>query len=283
VLKVLLTKDSKTELKQSQEIKQSKLGPITSEKFKVVFQNTDVQYLDAILSEIKNGWVILNGVRTKLAGADFQEIFQKEIGNDQLYTTSGQRCGYIHKMVFTTMPENPESFTRHILQVTEEEQGTRLSEIHSWLDATPDSLRNPNNVLLIFPVYCKRLAVPSDEKEKFLAKYSIHRSLLSGCLAIVKILRDGNMVERREFQLQEHIQSSSEDMTKIALPMISAMLPNDHLEVEVVHKSLEVLGLSYDTGSEILESPSVDERKFPLPQAFTHFGAGKNLRDYMLS
>ncbi|MDP9289833.1 MAG: hypothetical protein M3P08_16770 [Thermoproteota archaeon] len=153
VLKVLLTKDSKTELKQSQEIKQSKLGPITSEKFKVVFQNTDVQYLDAILSEIKNGWVILNGVRTKLAGADFQEIFQKEIGNDQLYTTSGQRCGYIHKMVFTTMPENPESFTRHILQVTEEEQGTRLSEIHSWLDATPDSLRNPNNVLLIFPVY----------------------------------------------------------------------------------------------------------------------------------
>lgn len=65
--------------------------------------------------------------------------------------------------------------------------------------------------------------------------------------------------------------------------MIQAMLPNDHLEVEVVHKSLEGVGLSYDTGLEMLESPNVDERKFPLLQAFTHFGAGKNFRDYMLS
>jgi hypothetical protein len=115
VLKVRLTKDSRTELKQTQETKQSKLGTLKREKFRVVFENKDVQQLEFVLSEIKNGCVTLNGDRTKLVGADFQNIFQKDIVNDQLYTTTNQRSGNTHKMVFTAMPE---SFTRNILQVS---------------------------------------------------------------------------------------------------------------------------------------------------------------------
>lgn len=289
VLKVLLTKDSRTELKQTQETKQSKLGTIKREKFRVVFENKDVQQLESVLSEIKNGCLTLNGDRTKLVGADFQNIFQKDIVNDQLYTTPDQRSGNTHKMVFTAMPENPESFTRNILQVTEEEQGIKFSEIYSWLDATPASLVNPNNVLLIFPIYCKRLTLTSDEKGKFLTKYSIHRLLLSECLVKVKIFRNENIVERPEFQMKEYIQSPYEDMATIRLPMTQTMLPIDYLELEVVHKSLEGIGLSCDTvyGSEISDkserSRKVEKTKFPLFSAFNHFRAGKNFADYILS
>src|SRR5215831_1770968 len=150
VVKIRLTKDSTTKLKEYHDSKEKKLGTIRHDKFKLVLESREISCLNNILSELQNGVITLDGDQTKLIGNDFRHIFDKQIVNSSSYVSANEECGYLHKMAFTSMPQNPESFTRQTLGISEEDQGIVFSEIHSWLDANPDSLTNLNNVLLIF-------------------------------------------------------------------------------------------------------------------------------------
>ena len=280
VLKIRLTKDSTTKLKEIHNTKEKKLGTIRRDKFKIVFENREIGCLNDILHELQKGVITLDGHQTELIGIDFQNIFHKEMVNSSLYVAANEECGYLHKMVFTSMPENPEQFTRRTLRISEEDQGIGFSQLHSWLDANPNSLINPNNVLLIFPIYCKRLNLLPDERGKFLAKYNVHKSLQANCIAKAIVFQKEQIVERLEFQLVNQNPSLSDgDTVTITLP-ITQISEENYVTIAIYHKTLNIL-LTEDTvysSTDILQVKGIS-----LLRGFNQFRAGRNFAEYIFS
>ena len=279
VLKIRLTKDSTTKLKEIHNTKEKKLGMIKRDKFKVVFETREIGCLSDILHELQKGVITLDGHQTELVGIDFQNIFDKEVVNSSSYVAANEECGYLHKMVFTSMPENPEQFTRQTLRISEEDQGIGFSQLHSWLDVNTDSLINPNNVLVIFPIYCKRLNLLPDERGKFLAKYNVHESLRANCVAKAAVLQKEQIVERLEFPLVDQNPSHYDgDTVTITLPIIQ-ISEESYVTIAMYHKSLNIL-LTEETlpGNVILQVKGIS-----LLHGFNQFKASRNFAEYVCS
>jgi hypothetical protein len=105
-------------------------------------------------------------------------------------STDYDESQYLHKMVFIGMANNPIT-TIHSLGITDAEIGTDLTMLCYCLETR--SINNPNNVIILFPVYYKRLPLLSDERGKYLAKFQIHERLVSSLFARVNVFFEGNI------------------------------------------------------------------------------------------
>jgi hypothetical protein len=112
IVKIRLTKDSTTKLKENHDSKEKKLGMIRRDKFKLVLETREISCLNNILSELQNGVVTLDGDQTNLIGNDFRDIFDKQIINSSLYVDPGEKCGYLHKMTSSRRGTHRKKYAR---------------------------------------------------------------------------------------------------------------------------------------------------------------------------
>lgn len=103
--------------------------------------------------------------------------------------------------------------------------GVKLEEISYCLNM--DSLINPNNIIILLPIYCKRLLVLPEDEGKYLARFHIHRSLVSKLKAKVKVFPNGELhkpkcIEIFDLSSNDNFPEMTEMVTS-SIPMIPAL------------------------------------------------------------
>jgi hypothetical protein len=247
VLKILLTNQDVNQIKK----KHSEMGicHIDSDRFKVAFECRKIDEIDLILNEIKQGRIKVSGTSSKLLGSSFETIREKEV---TLWVE--ETCEYKCKMAFTSMIDSPIT-ALHKLGIAEHEMGINLDEISYCLGM--GSLRNPNNIIILLPIYCKR--VLSGDDGKYLAVFQIHRSLVSSLKGKVKIFHNGesHIKNIQELDLSTDI-NVSEEMVMVNIPMTPKLKikKTDYIEIDIFHKVVPSITITNERfwGSEVLAS-----------------------------
>ena len=160
-----------------EENKRSRLADINKPFFRVELKDTSIENIDYFLKQIASGHIKIGNLNANPPNTNWKNILSNTVSMSDMYTTDSERAGNIHLIVFTTMEL---SVAGHIqkLGITKDEMGLQVSELHSWLDTTNRDDGQINNVVLIFPVYCRQTTIPRNERYDKIAKYEIHKDLL---------------------------------------------------------------------------------------------------------
>jgi len=117
--------------------------------------------------------------------------------------------------------------------------GTDLEIVSYCLDFP--SINNPNNIIILFPIYCRRISLRSEDKGKYLAKFQIHKSLLTGSKAMLRFSSPmGEIKYADEFDLNDNVDTISE-MVITRLPVMPQIGKNDYLEIEILNNSIHMM------------------------------------------
>jgi hypothetical protein len=136
---------------------------------------------------------------------------------------------------------------------------------------------NSNNVVIIFPIYCKKIENPTSQRGQTIVMYEIHKLLLPSCLGeITKMPGD----EYKTFRPLDY-SSDLGDMKIVSVPLsLMPISPDDHIKTEIRHNRLGVIANNTIEADAILTPPyKVD----PLLDAFLSIRAKDRLKEYILS
>lgn len=238
LLKTRLTHEDITETRE----KHGKMSVcrIDNDRFKLVFDCRPIDTIDTFLNEIEQGQISIAGILARPIGDGHQTIRNNELINDPGFTEGDEKCGYAHKVAFTGMRSNPAT-TIQTLGITNSEIGTQLSDLTYCFNTTSNILNNQNNIIILLPIYCKRVRLLFEERGKYLAKYQMHRALMEQFKPRVRVSPNG---EIRTFKHIEDIKpidvvQDNNEMLMIALPMIKEIEQNDHIKIDTFHKSIQ--------------------------------------------
>jgi hypothetical protein len=237
-LNVLLTNKDTNEIKKKQN--ERSICNIDGDRFKVVFDCREIDQIDFLLNEIKQGMIKVSGILVKPIGSGFETIHDNEIVRKEVRTAEDAH-EYSYKLVYhTSMPDNPITTIRN-LGITEDEMGLKLEEISYCLNI--DSLNNANNIIIILPIYCKKLLLRPEDEGKYLARFQIHRSLTNNLKAKVKVFGEMNKFKDiYEPDLSKNItnDNAETEMVTISIPIIDRITiePNDSIEIDIFHTTV---------------------------------------------
>jgi hypothetical protein len=285
LLKIRLTTDSPIKIQGLYDKKKNELGSIDRDDFRVVFHCKNIQQLDAFLNEIQNGPIRLGTITASPMGKEFQNIFENlQVYKNGIYSTEHEREGFNNLMAFISGRERPEALVRQ-LGVRIKDYNMKFNEISSWLDTEPMALGHSNYIIIVLPLYCKLLGGPfSSEARKFLAKYSVHRSMQRHCAAIVK-RNYTELIKRLEFKDLELLQNSSDnhdEMDTLAIPMIEAISAGTFVQIEIRHDNLGEICTDRMTVP-VISQRKVDDDRYPLYRVLKFLEAWEKIPNYLLS
>ncbi|MDQ6864409.1 MAG: hypothetical protein M3044_11360 [Thermoproteota archaeon] len=155
-----------------------------------------------------------------------------------------------------------------------------MDRLGVFLDADNFNGGNLNHVVIIFPIYCRRVNPSSQDAGKIISKFEIHKLLLPRSLGTVMRHVEASKIEpTRPLRLEDYVTEWSGELATVVLRKDTmSILPDDHLEIEIRHAELgEIAKYTIDT-DEILQSPyGVDV----LLDAFHLFKANCTSRGYL--
>ncbi|MPZ07505.1 MAG: hypothetical protein GEU26_14010 [Nitrososphaeraceae archaeon] len=162
----------------------------------------------------------INGVLSKPIGYEYDTILDKEITNDSGYSNKEEANGFTNKIVCTPMHNFPMTAIEE-LGIKKDEIEISTSDLEYCLGMT--SVSNSNNIIVLLPVYCKRLPVPLEYQGKYLAIFQLHRVLTRTLVARVRISPDGHTDVAKDIS-SPNFRIIADDpqigeMTTVALPM----------------------------------------------------------------
>ena len=246
LLKIRLTNQEMSDIKQKHKRKIVQIK--YNSYFKIRFDCKPIDQIEKVLKEIQEGRVNVNGVLSKPIGYDYDTILNKEIINDSGFSNDEESNGFGNKIVCTPMYDFPMT-TMEKLGIKKDEIDITTSDLEYCLGMT--SISNSNNIVIVLPVYCKRLPVPLEDQGKYLAIFQIHKALIRSLVAKVRISPDGRIADTKDTSLSnfktiardQHI----EKMTTAALPLTAKLRkvaePKDHIEIQISHKKLTSMKL----------------------------------------
>ena|GEM_PF-1618767 len=275
-LKIRLTKETQLELEETH----STVGSLERKYCKVILASKNIQELDALVNEIKNGHITLQGTLSNISGTDWRQILTKTIVRSEMYTTSEERGGYLHGILFISMYGGSIYSVISSLGLSENDFGMKFDLISSRLDAR-DVFTNSNNIVIIFPIYCRQRIPSQNEIGKILAKYEIHELLIPKCNATIVRSTDLSNMDHKQLKFADCKTQKSDEMIEVLLPMVfPSISPDDWIDIEIRHDILGVIGESKIDTNHVLQPPyGID----PLLDGFHLFKAKERLTEYINS
>jgi hypothetical protein len=281
-IKIRLTKETQTDLEKIH----AKMGSIENKFYKVILTSINIRQIDALINEIRNGNITLKGIRCNILGKDCRGILTKTIVRSEAYTTSEERAGFFHGIFFISTDDG--SIYSLIRSLSERDFGMEFQLMSSQLNTREDEVfANTNNVIIIFPLYCRHRNPSRNEVDAILAKYEIHELLVPKCNATIERSKCNAMTETnsttdvKQLKFTDCKSQKSDEMVEVQLPMVfPSISPDDWIEFEIRHDNLGIIGQSKIEADDILQPPyGLD----PLWDGFYLFKAKENISEYIKS
>jgi len=244
-LKIFFTKESKTNVQYIHKSKESFRTILKDPNLMVVSEYKDIAETQAMFDEIKEGRITINENTVTLLTEGVKNIFSYDLSSNEhvidLYTTSQQRDKYPHKLTCLGIDRTP----REIIKkngISLMEHGRDIFEfLHPYLDSTSVNSTN-NNLVIIFPVYCKSVPLSEDEKERYYKKLSIHDYFVEGSDALLEFRKEGELksIDNPKLSNYAYKLQSTNGICSILLPKPDPASEIDKITISITD---EVLGL----------------------------------------
>jgi hypothetical protein len=75
---------------------------------------------------------------------------------DELYSTPEEKSGYAQGAFFASMNESLSSLITK-LGLSENDFRSKVSRLNKWLDIDRNMQADVNNIIIIFPIYCRKV------------------------------------------------------------------------------------------------------------------------------
>jgi predicted nucleotide-binding protein len=253
-LKIRLTKDDRETVQSIHKNKMDNLGAIDQDYFKVIYDVKNIDEFDAFLGEIEKGYATIDTRKVNLPGTYWKTIRYKEVIRSNRYSTIEEREGYVHGVIVSYMDYSVAGMLSKI-GLDKSDYGVKLDDIHAWLDTDNINDGNPNNIIIIFPIYCREISISQAELEKGLAKFEIHNLIVNECIITVTKSRDDRIIARRMLHATDCITESNYMSSALVPRIITLDSPGEHLEISVNHSSLGSLARKDEDIVRVLTSP----------------------------
>ena len=272
-LKMVFTNKEQADVRRSQEETQGRVGLEDEENLKVKLVYVGMNEAYGIINCISRGHISISGYLANIFG-DYDQIKNREAVNSSFADSQ-----YLCKMVWSSM--NSGSVVP-LLENTVGKRKVDLKKISQLLNIENLQTVIGNNVILLFPLYSKRLDVQNDDKGKILCKYEIDKSLVEKCEVRLAIRnQEGERQYRRA--LNEYIDSVQGMMATISIPLPTdlRLLHSSDVNVELWHSEIGHIRHPDSFGaSEIMKLPYSVEF---LMEAFKPFTAYEHFSEFLLN
>ena len=232
-IKIRPTIQEKSELRMVYQEKMS-IGFKNNDQFKIVFEPRSISELDKLFQEVQDMRIKIGSIELKPIGLDSQNIFDSDrylSYGSSYYITEKENEIYQHRLLFTTMDKNVEA-TIESLGSNLKSQGLQIGDLNSFLDTSNINLTN--NVVIIFPIYCKKSPQLKTELKNYIARYLIHESLVDQSKYNLTV-RDGtNLIHTKSQNLNE-IANYGKEFAEINIPRPKKILANYAIELQIRH------------------------------------------------
>lgn len=149
--------------------------------------------------------------------------------------------------------------------------------ISTLMDLPSLEIVQANNLIILFPVYCRSL--PTDEKERSIsANYEVNRSLVEHC----RVVASKTTGEPREVsvEMKECHSETLGEMKILTIPLSFSVSHNDVVEINVLHEILGSISERRVYGDSILNPPYGHDL---LIDAFREFESNLRFSEYLIS
>jgi hypothetical protein len=233
----------------------------------------DVNKIRKLIRQLKSGHITIDRIRSRI-NVNLGEQFSTATSTKGIsYSTDEERSGYLHYLIIFTQEKSIATRLEYDMGI----KNIDYDRIAALLDTHNLNDGNPNYIVTIFPIYCRRINLRRDDVGKLAARYDLHKSFINHCSAIMK--RSSQPVRFVEIRVAEHIDVNGEIST-VTIPKTFEVLPDDKISVEIAHDNLvNIEENSIDTDG-ILEAPYNYDI---LLDSFQLFQARDNLKEYLIS
>jgi hypothetical protein len=191
---------------------------------------------------------MINGIPIKLLCKESKNIYNYNLSSNEnvidLYTTAEQRSGYPQKFICLGTHETPrEIINRSGISLTKQNRDIFVF-LHPYLDTTSINSSN-NNVVIIFPMYCKPLSLLCDEKDRYYKKLTIHNYLLQVSSILLEFQKECKLESVDNPKLTDYVyrKGPSDEMINVLLPKPDD--PNiqnlDKIRIQIVDDALGLM------------------------------------------
>jgi Putative DNA-binding domain len=246
-LKIYLTKESEDKVKKIHKMKETFRTITLDDNFNLISECKDLSELNSVFNGIQQGQIIINEIPINLVSAESKNIYNYNLSSNEsvidLYTTPEQRNGYAQKFICLGTNETPsEIINRFGISLTKQ-SGDIFVFLHPYLDTTSINSSN-NNVVIIFPIYCKSLPLTYDENDRYYKKLTIHNYLLRA-YSILLFQKEGKpvsvSVDNPKLINYVHKTAPSNEMINILLPKPDNLQELDKIRIQIVDDALALI------------------------------------------
>lgn len=275
-LKIFFTKKSRENVQAIYKKKESFRTILKDPNLKVVSECMDIDRARIMFDEIKDGRITINGNPVRLLIEGAKNIFNHDLLSNEhvidLYTTKQQRDGYPHKFICLGTNRTPREIVKKN-GISLMESGRDIFEfLHPYLDSTSIYSTN-NNLVIVFPLYCKSVPLSRDEEERYYRKLSVHDYFIEGSDILLEFRKEGELksIDNPKLNNYAYKLQCNDKIWSILLPKPDPM-SLDEIDKITINITDEALGsilddeISLDKSGTVQATASEDMQElFELP------------------
>lgn len=269
-LKIRPTSEGRTDVEQKYAKINQDLGEIKNDKVRVEFEYRPIAELDASLSEVQNNTVTINGTSATLKSTA-QNIQNNKTQEDDDFSNANERSGFPDVFLNNPMDMTTRSYLKS-LGIANIDKGRNFEELYSYFDVR--NLDSSSSVVVVLPVYCKKIEVLFDDKKTVLSRYEIHKALLDKLSARVIVKTAGVA----EYTLKPSLSpktTESNGMCQVDIPMLQRpVTSNSQVSVEIQNDILGKVAVETIKAEDLKEILRHDDQ---LIAVISMFELSKNL------
>jgi hypothetical protein len=180
------------------------------------------------MHQLRGGYIFIKGIKSKPNG-NLREQFSNVLATKGArYSTNEGMSGYPHYLIiFTQRDPSIATYLERDLGIT----NINYDRLAALLDTHNLNDGNANNVVIIFPLYCKKVKF-CDRTSRLIANYDIHKSLIKHSKA--NLIRSNPPKQFNSISVGKHIEVTDEIST-IAIPRKFEIFPDDDIKIEILH------------------------------------------------
>lgn len=273
-LKMLFTNKKQDEIKRQHKDVVARVGDQDDENLKVKLVYHGIKEALNLINCISRGHIPISSYLATIQGG-YREIKTKKAVNNGFTNTQN-----ICKMICSGMNPGSGSVVP-FLESMVGKQNIDLEKISELLDIRNLQSAIENNIVILFPLFSKKIELQDTDKGRILRKYEIDRNLVKVCKARVTI-SVGDVGKKYRLPLNKHIDQVRNNMAYVSIPIPKGieLSPHDYINIEIWHRDFGDIQYKDDfSASEVMQRQYY---KDPLMESFKLFTASDLLKEYLL-
>jgi hypothetical protein len=243
-LKIRLTDEDQTRVEDVHKKQINDLAVEKSDNCLLVAEWRNIIQFDSIIEEIRHGRITIQGISSQLRAHMLGNFQETEIQRYPAYSKPEEMLGYKHWFVFIPNDGSVSTWKKVTdLELKREDLPIELELMGDWFDIPSSTWNsNINYIIMIMPIYIKRLSVPYNDLTKLSIKYVIHPELDEKIRCRITYLNEEHY-KVENHQLKEFQQDQSIDNRIVVIIPVNAnyILQDGEIEIQISREPLGIL------------------------------------------